>query len=54
MSEELRLAIQQLIRTADVLIEELGYQGVGGQQGRDYDTARDTVLGLAPDVDPES
>jgi hypothetical protein len=52
MSEELRIALQQLISRADVLLEELGHQGVGGQEGRDYDSARARVLELAPEVEP--
>lgn len=53
MPEELRIAIQQLISTADALLDELGYQGVGGQQGREYDAARARVLELAPGVEPD-
>lgn len=52
MPEELRIALQQLISAADALLDELGYQGVGGRQGVDYQSARDHVIGLAPGVEP--
>jgi hypothetical protein len=52
MPEELRIAIQQFISAADALLDELGYQGVGGREAQEYDAARARVLELAPEAEP--
>jgi hypothetical protein len=50
MSEELRRALLELLATGEDLLELLGNEGIGGQEGRAYDAARARVLELAPEL----